>query len=79
MKQQSKANTEKKAQVFSALYGDCQERAFEQTVLQETPESDLQALWQGLILPTTQNTVEGHPFRIIAPGWWNKLKGPDFI
>ncbi len=41
-------------------------------------EEDLQALWHTAAFPDRLFTQEGHRIRIVSPGWWNKLPGPDF-
>lgn len=41
-------------------------------------EEDLQALWHTATFPERLFTQEGHRVRIVSPGWWNKLAGPDF-
>lgn len=41
-------------------------------------EEELQACWHAAAFPGRMNTVEGHRVRIVSPGWWNRLQGPDF-
>lgn len=41
-------------------------------------EMELQAMWRHASFPEALATLEGHALRILAPGWWNRLGGPDF-
>ncbi len=42
-------------------------------------EAELQAVWHTASFPDRLLTLEGHRLRIVSPGWWNKLPGPDFL
>ncbi len=44
----------------------------------ELLEIELQAMWKQAVITKTLATSEGHALRVLAPGWWNKLSGPDF-
>lgn len=41
-------------------------------------EEELQACWHTNPFPERMKTLEGHRIRIVSPGWWNRLQGPDF-
>lgn len=79
MKQKTDMVSDKSQVYFSTLYGEWKKRALEERSLRERPELELQTCWQQREWPEEERTLEGHRIRVISPGWWNKLKGPDFI
>jgi len=43
------------------------------------PEQVVQCVWYDQLFATdTLRTSDGMPIRVISPGWWNDLEGPDF-
>ncbi|HOC68718.1 MAG: hypothetical protein BWX80_01098 [Candidatus Hydrogenedentes bacterium ADurb.Bin101] len=63
---------------FSAAYGSLRIQGEQTTEEIAFFEDELQALWHTGAFPDRLSTREGHRVRILSPGWWNKLPGPDF-
>lgn len=43
------------------------------------PEQVVQRIWYDQLFPTDGlQTSDGMPLRVISPGWWNDVEGPDF-
>ncbi len=66
--------------LFSDAYG--QYRKDDATAVEDARESlelELQARWRDAVYPARFTTEQGHRVIILAPGWWNRLKGPDFV
>jgi hypothetical protein len=44
------------------------------------PEHVVQRVWYDQLFPTDElRTSDGMPLRVISPGWWNDVEGPDFL
>ncbi len=66
--------------IFSGQYAAVHGRRF--VAREETRSLDealAQALWYDQCLPEGElRTVEGHRLKVVSPGYWNRVEGPDF-